>query len=291
MMQIAKALRLSALCAALVPGAIYLALSPRNCLPIYRNLLFHPSAFDNDLADEQFLQIFGEIPEQVYFSSGLNLLHGLYFSDSFSCEPADVVTVLINHGNSGNILDRYTLVKWLRKNGLSVFLYDYAGFGLSEGIPDTSSIVSDGVSAFDLLVTRGVAPSRIVLYGESLGVAVSTAVALVRKPAAMLLQSGFSSLRQIAVDTFPMLSIYPQELFPTPSLDSAAMLSGRHPPILIAHGMKDPTVHYFHAQRLFDSASREKKLLLLPNAVHNDLVTNFSDEMTQGLFWLLSHLK
>lgn len=289
-MQIAKVLRLSALCAALFPGAIYLALSPRNCLPIYRNLLFHPSTFENDLGDQQFLELFGEIPEQVYFSSGLNLLHGLYFADNFTCEPAGVVTVLVNHGNSGNILDRCNLVKWLRKNKLSVFIYDYAGFGLSEGVPDTTSIVTDGVSAFDFLVTRGVSPNRIVLYGESLGVAVSTAAALVRKPGAMFLQSGFSSLRQIAIDTFPLLSIYPPELFPSPPLDSAAILSGKHPPILVAHGMKDPTVHYSHAQRLFDAASRKKKLLLLPDAVHNDLVTNFSDEMTQGLFWLLSHL-
>ncbi len=271
---------------AFLPAFFYWLLSPRQSMALYRPLLFHPSPLPENLDSEALLSTYGCLPEEVRLPSGRQTLHGYYFP-----LPEAEHTVLIHHGNSGNMLDRAKLVRWLLSLNLSVFIYDYRGFGGSAGRTSVKTIVEDGLCAFDYLTGRGIPESSIILYGESLGVAVSANVASLRKPAALFLQSGFSSLRQVALETFPLLGLYPQKLYPKPTLNSASLLAKGHPPLLIAHGKLDPSVSVSHAYKLYDAASGDKELLIVEEGLHNDLVANYPGLMTDALNRLLARAR
>ncbi len=271
---------------AFLPAFFYWLLSPRQSMALYRPLLFHPNPLPESLNSEMLIEVYGRLPEEVWLACGRQRLHGYYFP-----LPEAEHTVLIHHGNSGNMLDRAKLVRWLLSLNLSVFIYDYRGFGGSSGRTSVKTIVEDGLCAFDFLTGRGIPESSIVLYGESLGVAVSANVASLRKPAALFLQSGFSSLRQVALETFPLLGLYPQKLYPKPTLNSASLLAKGHPPLLIAHGKLDPSVSVSHAYKLYDAASGDKELLIVEEGLHNDLVANHPKLMTAALNRLLARTR
>lgn len=279
---------------ALISAALYYFLSPRKASALYRNLLFHPSALPDVLSLSMVEEAFGGSPEEVYFESagkfaGKAELHGWFFPAARGSVDSGI-TVLFSHGNSGNLGDRFATVKWLTNFGLSVFVYDYRGFGRSEGKPSVNGVAQDGLAAYDYLLSRGVEPSQIVLYGESLGVAVSTFVAEKRHAAAMVLQSGFSSLRRIALETFPLLQIYPESLFPAPPFNSDEILANCNIPVLICHGQNDATVGVHHARKLFASASGPKALLVVENGAHSDLIEDYAEEMSNALRELLSSI-
>lgn len=277
---------------AIVSAALYYFLSPRKASGLYRSMLFHPTAMPDVLSLSMIEGAFGGSPEEIYFASegkfaGKAELHGWFFPATKASVDSGM-TVLFSHGNSGNLGDRYTIVKWLTNFGLSVFVYDYRGFGRSEGKASVNGVAQDGLAAYDYLLSRGIAPDKIILYGESLGVAVSTFVAEKRHTAAMILQSGFSSLRRIALETFPLLQIYPKSLFPTPAFNSDEILANCNIPVLICHGQNDATVGVHHARKLFASAAGPKSLLVVENGAHSDLVEDYADEMTAALKELLS---
>ena len=279
---------------AVISAALYYFLSPRKASALYRSLLFHPTALPDVLSLSMIDEAFGGSPEEVYFESegkfaGKAQLHGWFFPSAKSSADSGI-TVLFSHGNSGNLGDRYTTVKWLTNFGLSVFVYDYRGFGRSEGKPSVNGVAQDGLAAYDYLLSRGIDPDKIVLYGESLGVAVSTFVAEKRHAAAMILQSGFSSLRRIALETFPLLQIYPKSLFPSPALNSDEILANCNIPVLICHGQNDATVGVHHARKLFASAAGPKSLLIVENGAHSDLIEDYEKEMSAALSDLLSSI-
>lgn len=254
---------------ALLPLALigfYLLLSPRLASALYRRLLFFPSALD-DAASLSLATALGATPASVDFSA--DALHGWWFKHP---ESARRLTVLVSHGNSGSISGRGLLITFLYRLGLDVFIYDYSGFGRSKGVPSVSGVVSDGLAAYDYLVSENVSPGDIILYGESLGAAVSTAIAAQRQVGMLILQSGFASLRRIATDLYPVLGIYRQWLYPPPYLDSVGLLAKSHPPLLILHGDRDAVVPVSHARALYDAASGDRSLTVISGGAHSDLL-------------------
>src|SRR5262249_24453256 len=149
--------------------------------------------------------------------------------------------------------------------GSSVLIYDYRGFGRSEGVPTVEGVCDDAMSAYNFLTkNEGLHSDEIVIYGESLGVGVSTYLASLRPCAGLILQSGFVSLYRIARAVMPLVAIYPEALFPDQGLNSLALLKGKHPPLLIIHGAHDGVVPFRHAEDLYAAASEPKKFLPLP---------------------------
>lgn len=259
-----------------VLGAIYLALSPRVASRIYGGMIFHPHAFPDDC---ELFEIEGVVREEVIFDSNGSRLHGWYFH-----APGSSRTILFNHGNTGNILNREQLITLQLKAGYSVFIYDYRGYGRSQGSATVFGIVEDGCAAYDYLIKeRGLTAEDIVVYGESLGAAVSCQIAARRRCAGLILQSGFSSLRQIALELMPYIRVYPNALMPQPNLDSAAILEHAHPPLLIIHGKKDTVVPFTHGEEMFRRASEPKKFLRLPRCGHNDICFLGADEYVESL--------
>ena len=264
---------------------VYVALAPRMARPFYRQFLFHPDPYPHDIEAAPCL---GEFQgEDVYFLSRRGKrLHGWIFEN-----PGAKDWMLVSHGNAGNIVNRTELIRLLLNAGVSVFIYDYQGYGRSEGKPDIPDICFDGEAAYDFLVAeKKVRQESIILYGESLGASVAGYISRVRRSKALILQSGFASLERIARESLPLLRIYPDFLFPQSFLNNIAVLQQPHPPVLIAHGVNDAVIDFAHAHHLYNTAVGKKILLELPETAHSDITISAPDKFQQAITEFLSTL-
>jgi len=250
----------------LMLAAGYLALSPLVAMPVYNYLLFFPYRYPDGAY--QVTAVAGVPRKEVFFpTADGKKLHGWLFS-----MPGARRMVLVSHGNAGNLTYRLYLAEALLSTGASVFLYDYQGYGRSEGTPSVGGICQDGAAAFKYLTeSEHIPESDIVLYGESIGSGVSCHLSNGHKCAAIILQSGFSSLNKIAREKYLLFKLYPPSLFPEPTLDSLACVKKAHPPLLIIHGLADEIVPPEHARELFAQALEPRQLVLIPAVGHNDV--------------------
>ncbi len=177
-------------------------------------------------------------------------------------------TVLVCHGNAGNISHRLDRVLLLQaKLGLSVFLFDYRGYGKSEGSPNEEGTYSDGRAAYQYLADRGLAPDQIVLFGESLGAAIAVQLALERPAAALVLEAPFSSIRDMAAAAYPFL---PLGRLVRTRYDNLAKIPSIEVPLLILHGTRDRIVPFAQGESLFRAAPEPKRFWAIAGADHND---------------------
>ena len=245
-------------------SAFYGVLSPVVAMPLYDNMLFFPT--------QQFATDFDELggyekEDATFLSANGSKIHAWYFP-----VPHSRGTVIISHGNAGNITYRVPLIEMLLKQKLSVLAYDYQGYGKSEGKPTIDHVCEDGLAAYDFLTNeRGVEPTKIIVYGESLGGGVASYTAANREVAAIILQSTFSSLPHIARSKMMLMKLYPNFLFPKNCLDSAKLMSKAHAPLLIVHGADDTIIPLSEAHELFKHAVEPKKLVKIEDANHNDM--------------------
>lgn len=258
--------------------AAYFLFSPRVAKGLYNAMLFRPYRFPE--GDYQSGHINEVRYEDTYFSSSDGTkLHGWFFRQENA-----TYTILMSHGNTGNIAGRPNLISALLKTGANLFIYDYRGYGRSEGTPTVSGVIDDGCAAFDYLVNEKQIPSsEIILYGESLGVAITCQISSRRKAQGMILQSGFASLPRIGREHVPLMKMYPASLFPQPLLDNISILKKEHPPLLIVHGHKDIVVPFMHGQDLFKAASGKKFLVEFPDCEHSDIPTVASEKFVAAM--------
>ncbi|PYQ16573.1 MAG: hypothetical protein DMF80_04395 [Acidobacteria bacterium] len=179
------------------------------------------------------------------------------------------LTVLVCHGNAGNIshrLDRALLIH--AKLRADVFLFDYRGYGRSEGTPDEAGTYRDGRAAYlHLTGERGIAPGRLVLFGESLGGAVALQLALEQPSRALVLESPFTSIADMAAVALPLL---PMRYFVRTRYDNLAKIAALKVPLLVLHGEADTTVPLEQGRRVFEAAPEPKRFFAIPGAGHND---------------------
>lgn len=241
-------------------------------------MLFYPVPFGADFFSIPTLC--GIEGEDVYFSGDM----GQRLNGWFWRNPDAKHLILFSHGNSGNITIRTNLAELMLRAGYSVFVYDYQGFGRSTGVPSVEAICSDVRAAYDFIVDRRFAEEgAIVSYGESLGASVASYLSTVRGVSGLILQSGFASLKRIAVETMPLLRLYPDMLFPKPNLDSCAVLSREHPPALIIHGELDQVIPLKHSLDLHELAVGSKRLLRLPLTAHADIFATAAEDFGREL--------
>ena len=178
------------------------------------------------------------------------------------------LTLLFCHGNAGNISHRIDNIERLVKRGIAVFLLGYRGYGKSTGRPSEKGIYLDGLAAYDYLVeSERISPDRIALFGRSLGGAVAIEVALHREVKCLVVESTFTSLRDMSKTTFPWSLFSP--LVPN-HYDSGSKIAALSVPKLIVHGKNDEIVPFWMGEKLFALAKDKKKFLAIQGAGHND---------------------
>jgi len=208
--------------------------------------------------------------EDVHFNASDGVkLHGWYFPCDTNSARKNLV-VLICHGNAGNISHRLSLSRALLATGVNVFVFDYRGFGRSQGVPSESGTYLDAQAAHHWLQTRAFAPEKIILFGESLGGGVASEVAVREKTAGLVLQSTFSCIPDIGAELFPWL---PVRWIGSIKYDTCAKLPKIKVPVLIMHSRADDLIGFQHAERNFAKAN-EPKLLWELQGAHNESVTD-----------------
>ena len=205
--------------------------------------------------------------QNVWFNSADGTRLNGWFFESQS-EP-EIATLIFFHGNGGNIRNVSWLAQRFAKQGFDVLLFDYRGYGASDGVASAESdLYADGDAAVAFVINqKNARPERIALYGHSLGTAVVADVASRGKFGAVVLESGFSSASSVANTALPWLPQFLHFLGKN-RFESGRKLSGVTAPILIAHGDPDGTIPTTEAHLLFASANEPKELLIIPGAGH-----------------------
>jgi uncharacterized protein len=177
--------------------------------------------------------------------------------------------VLLCHGNAGNVGDRLPHVALLSAAGFDVLAFDYRGYGRSTGRPSEDGTHRDARAARDALLRQdGVDAARVLYLGESLGGAVALALAVELPPAGLILQSTFTSVRDMARLHYPFI---PRALVPD-AYPSLRLIRRLRAPLLVLHGARDRIVPLMHGEALFEAAPGPKRIEVLPGAAHNDLI-------------------
>jgi fermentation-respiration switch protein FrsA (DUF1100 family) len=176
--------------------------------------------------------------------------------------------VLYAHGNAGNVTHRAEVMRLLQgRLRVSALIFDYRGYGRSEGVPTVEGILNDARAARTFLAEHaGVKETDIVLVGNSLGGAVAVQLAAEQPPRALALESTFSSLRDIASQHYKALAW----LVSAKKLNSAEQIAKYEGPLLQCHGDADRTIPFALGAKLFAAANEPKQFVRIPNGDHND---------------------
>jgi fermentation-respiration switch protein FrsA (DUF1100 family) len=203
---------------------------------------------------------------------------------------ASSAAVLFIHGNRHNVTrfsEHYVLFQRL---GMSCFAFDFPGYGTSKGTPSEAALYASARAAHATLLHLSTsAPEQVVIYGCSLGGAV--AIELIRHtPAACLItESTFTNSKAMAKHLYPWLPI--RHLLPTRFANDTKLSQVRAPKLLI-HGEQDDRVPVSMAKSLFERASGQKRLHLVPEAGHIDCLTRGGAIITETIRTFISdHVK
>ena len=177
-------------------------------------------------------------------------------------------TVVLFHGNAGHRGVRRYWMKDLHDLGYAVMLFDYRGYGGSEGSPSEEGLYRDAEAAVSWLEERGA--RDLVYLGESLGTGVAVEMARRREPRALVLQSAFSSAVDIGENIYWFLPI---GLLMKDRYDSIDKIGAIRCPLLMIHGARDRIVPMKYGLALFRAAGEPKEWYELERAGHNDLVS------------------
>ncbi len=195
---------------------------------------------------------------QITTSDGVRL-HGWFFH-------AGAPTLIFFHGNAGNITERAPIATELARRGISVLLFDWRGYGKSEGSPSESGLFRDALAAYDF--AKGKTKDDIVLYGESLGAPFAAYVAVHRKVRCVVIENSFPSLAAIGNALYRPL---PLGWFAPFALTTTRWLNKAGVPVLVMHGKRDEVIPFAVGMELYDGLRVPKELLVSETAGHCEI--------------------
>jgi hypothetical protein len=201
--------------------------------------------------------------EEIYFeaSDGVRL-SGWYIGAE---RPRGVI--LFCHGNGGNISHRLESIGIFHDIGLSVFIFDYRGYGRSDGRPSEKGTYRDAEAAWRYLTeVKNSIPSDIIIFGRSLGGAIAARMAQKHRPGALIIESAFTSVADLGAEMYPY---FPVKLLSRFHYSTTDYLAGVRCPVLMIHSRDDELVPHRHGQRLFEAANEPKQFIEI-NGGHND---------------------
>jgi fermentation-respiration switch protein FrsA (DUF1100 family) len=208
-------------------------------------LIFHPSAELWDTPERLGLE-WSE--HRVKTSDGV-MLHGWLIGD-----PSDKPTIVYSHGNAGNISGRVDIAGSIANQGAAVFLYDYRGYGKSDGTPSEEGIYRDGEAVVQYLMDElSIPEQKMIFFGRSLGGAVAARQAAEFDSAGLVLDSSFISGKEIATDIYPFI---PGFLIGVDFPVDEDLRRSQTEHIMILHAKSDRIVPFHHGEELYRIAQQ-----------------------------------
>lgn len=241
-------------------AALLAACCQSGCLSLENHLLYHPIR-----EEKQTTNITSPYIRDVYLT-GLDgkKIHARWFH-----HPKGTGAILYCPGNAGNLEHRnYAVSELAAEMDQSVLIFDYPGFGKSDGQPSELGCYAAADTAYQWLTkTAGIAPEKILIYGESLGGAVAVELASHRPHRALALIRTFASFPDLAQAKVPFL---PVRWMVQNRFDTTDKLTQCQKPIFIAHADKDKLIPQGHAERLKKASPPRSELFVLKGLGHND---------------------
>ena len=201
----------------------------------------------------------------IYFKAA----DGIRLHAWFLPAPGDGPTLLFCHGNAGNISHRLDNIAQLNRLGLSVFAFDYRGYGLSEGKIGEQGFYADAEAALARVreLARG---GSVIVFGRSLGGAAAVYLAANFPVNALVLESTFTNLADMAKTLLPLPG---KQAWLAERFNSLGRIKSISAPLLFFHGDADDLVPHELGRRLFEAAPEPKQWKTVSGAGHNDVPT------------------
>jgi len=227
-------------------------------------------------------------PDQVgipYEGISFKASDGIKLSGWFIPAENSRGVILFCHGNAGNISHRLESIRIFHRLSLDVFIFDYRGYGQSEGKPTEQGTYLDAEAAWRYLVeNRQADPSEIIIFGRSLGGAVASWLAKEQMPGALIVESAFMSIPDIGAEAYLFLPVRLLSRFNYSTID---YIRGVKCPALIVHSRDDELISFNHGQRLFEAAKEPKDFLEISGS-HNDGFLISEERYEDGLRLFIS---
>jgi fermentation-respiration switch protein FrsA (DUF1100 family) len=211
-----------------------------------RNLLYHPSEnnYLNDKITFNYEEIFIETDKNINLKSWF-----------IKKDLNRFKTILIFHGNAGNLFNRVYKLNELNKLDVNILLISWRGFSGNKGKPTEKNLYHDAEEAVKWLNNRGAISKNIILYGESLGTGVATELGTSNAFGGIILESPFTSIANAAKIYYPYL---PVNIILKDRYNSIGKIKNITTPILIMHGKKDNIVPQKMGLELYEKANQPK---------------------------------
>jgi len=221
-----------------------------------RNLLYHPSEnnYQNDEAQFDYEEVNIEVEDGITLKSWL-----------LNKDFKKFKTLLIFHGNAGDLSNRIYKLNELNKLKINILLISWRGFSGNKGSPTEENLYKDAEAAIKWLNKKNINNSRIILYGESLGTGVAVEMAKKINFNSIILESPFTSIEDSAKIYYPFL---PVKFLLKDRFDSISKIQMIKSPIMIMHGVKDDVVPFSMGKKLFEKANSPKYSYFTPTDDH-----------------------
>ena len=202
-------------------------------------------------------------------------INAWYFEPPITNENQIERTIIFCHGNAGNISGRLETVQFLLQFDLNILLFDYRGYGKSDGVPSEEKMYQDAKLCYEFLIhEKKMSPTEIIIFGRSLGGAVAVDLAAQVKCGGLVVESSFNSSLDIAKKSFPYL---PVGLLMKYKFDSSIKIKKINCPVLVGHSPEDEIIPFQLGVNLYEAAISPKEFYEL-SCGHNDR-EYYSDEI------------
>jgi uncharacterized protein len=220
--------------------------------------------------------------EEVFFRAGDRVqLHGWYIP-----APNSEFTVLFCHTNGGNMMYQLDSINIFYNLGLSCFIFDYRGYGISHGRPSEHGTYLDARAAFRWLTKKKKIPAeKIIVFGRSLGGSIAAYLAGKAKPGGLVIESAFTSYIAIGSKFYPYMPVKWFARFKYPTIEYVRKVTC---PVLVIHSRNDEMIPFEFGLQLYDAANEPKEFVELYGG-HNDSFLISSETYKKAwLKWLAS---
>jgi uncharacterized protein len=202
-----------------------------------------------------------------YEDVSLTTFDGVKLHGWFVPSEAGKGTVLMFHGNGGNISHRLETIAIFHNLGYDAMIIDYRGYGRSEGSPSEQGTYRDAEAAWAYLIrTRRIEPDKIVIFGRSLGGALAAWLAVEKHSAGVIIESSFTSVPDRGAEMYKFL---PVRLLARINYDTLGRVGRLRCALLVIHSRDDEIIPFHHGQKIFEAAKEPKRFQEISGG-HND---------------------